>query len=100
MIAKWGLVFNGLVWIRQAGTYAVRGEFSSAYGPSAFKTTLAGRTIAADVPKTDGWFNPVFVNLGQFRVDSPGVCKLTLAPADAEKWKAVNVYQLQLAPVK
>ena len=89
-----------LVWIRQGGTYAVRGEFSSAYGPSVFKTTLAGWTFTADVPKTDGWFKPVFVNLGQFRVDSPGVYKLTLAPADPEKWKAVNVYQLQLAPIK
>ncbi len=89
-----------LLWIRQGGTYAVRGEFSSAYGPSAFKTTLASKTLTADVPKTDGWFKPVFVNLGRLKVDSPGVYKLTLAPSSSEKWKAVNVYQLQLAPIE
>ncbi len=89
-----------LVWIREAGTYAVRGEFSSAYGPSGFKTTLAGRTGTVAVPQTQGWFKPVFAHLGQFKVDRPGVHRLTLEPADAGNWKAVNVWQLQLAPLK
>ena len=89
-----------LVRIRQAGAYAVRGEFSSAYGPSGLKTTLAGQTNTADIPKTNGWFKPVFVNLGRFKVNSAGVYRLTLEPADAEKWKAVNVWQLQFAPLQ
>ena len=89
-----------LVCFREAGTYAVRGEFSSAYGPSGLKTTLINQTHSSPIPRTNGWFKPVFVNLGQFKVDSPGVHRLTLAPADTRKWKAVNVWQLQLIRVK
>jgi alpha-L-fucosidase len=86
-----------LVWIRKAATYAARGEFSAGYGPSGLKTTLAGQAGATPIPRTDGWYKPVFVNLGRFKVDRPGVYRLTLEPTG--KWKAVNVWQLQLAPV-
>jgi hypothetical protein len=64
------------------------------------KFDIYTQTITMAVPKTRGWFKPVFVNLGQFKVDSPGVYKLTLEPADVEKWKAVNVWQLQTAPIR
>jgi hypothetical protein len=88
-----------LVHIREAGTYAIRGEFSSAYGASGLKMTLLGKTRTASVPKTKGWFNTVFVSLGRFEVNEPGVYQLTLEPADPDKWKAVNVWQIQMAPV-
>jgi hypothetical protein len=61
---------------------------------------LAGQTRTADVPKTDGWFKPVMVGLGRFRCDRPGVYHLVLQPADPARWKAVNVWQLQLAPAE
>ena len=52
------------------------------------------------IPRTDGWFKPEFVEFGRVEVDEAGVYQLTLEPADAESWKAVNVYQLQVAPVQ
>jgi len=89
-----------LVWLRRPGRWAVRGEFTSAYGPSGLALRLAGQSHAARVPKTDGWFKQVWVDLGTVAVEKPGVYHLRLAPADPETWKAVNVWNLQLAPVK
>jgi len=87
-----------LVWLREAGAWAVRGEFTSAAGPSGLTLRLAGRTHTAAVPKTDGWFKQMWVDLGTVTVAEPGVYHLTLEPADAEAWKPVNVWNLQLAP--
>lgn len=89
-----------LVWIRDAGRYAIRGEFSSAYAPSGLKTTLCGQTHTTPIPKTQGWFKPVFVNLGEFAFERPGVYKLTLEPADPSTWRAVNVWGLGLARIE
>ena len=87
-----------LVNIDRAGVYAMRGEFSSAYGASSLKWEAAGQSNAAKVSKTNGWFKPVFVDLGYVKFDRAGVYQLILQPADVSTWKAVNVYQLQLAP--
>ena len=89
-----------LVWLRQAGTWAVRGEFTSANGPSGLTMRLAGATRTAAIPKTDGWFKQVWVDLGTVTIPEPGVYHLTLEPADADAWKPVNVWNLQLAPAK
>jgi len=50
------------------------------------------------VPKTNGWFKPQFVSFGTFTFATPGVYHLVLGPSDPARWRAVNVYQLQLAP--
>ena len=87
-----------LVPIAKAGTYVMRGEFSSAYAASRLTASLAGQSHTSAVPRTRGWFQPVFVELGRFRFDQPGVYHLVLEPADARTWKAVNVWQIQLTP--
>jgi alpha-L-fucosidase len=87
-----------LVHITGAGVYALRGEFSSAYGASSLRWEVAGQSNTANVPETNGWFKPVFVDLGRVKFERAGVYQLILQPADINKWKAVNVYQLQLAP--
>ncbi|MBN1420445.1 MAG: alpha-L-fucosidase [Planctomycetes bacterium] len=89
-----------LAWIRKPGTYMVRGEFSSAYGASGLRIISGDEFTTAAIPKTDGWFKPVFVRIGKLRFEEPGVYHLILEPADPETWKAVNVYRLQLAPAK
>jgi hypothetical protein len=50
------------------------------------------------VPKTNGWFKPQFVSFGAFTFAKAGVYHLVLQPSDPAHWRAVNVYQLQLAP--
>ncbi len=89
-----------LVWLRKAGTWAVRGEFTSAVGPSGLTCRLAGQTHTAEIPKTRGWFKQVWVDLGTVTVEKPGVYHLALAPADPKTWKPVNVWNLELAPVE
>jgi alpha-L-fucosidase len=89
-----------LVRITQAGVYDLRGEFSSANGPSGVTAQLLEQTATAQIPKTKGWFKPVFVNLGKVKFPEAGVFHLKLSAANAKAWRPVNVWQLQLAPVK
>ena len=89
-----------LVRLDRPGRWQVRGEFSCAGGPSGLRIALAGRSVEAKVPPTQGWFKPVFVDIGRVQIDRSGVYQLTLEPTDAKKWKAVNVYQLQIAPMR
>ncbi|MBL7187419.1 MAG: hypothetical protein ISS70_13945 [Phycisphaerae bacterium] len=58
------------------------------------------QSTSAKIPRTGGWFKPEFVQFGRLQVDKAGVYQLTLEPADAENWKAVNVYKLQVAPAQ
>jgi alpha-L-fucosidase len=89
-----------LVWLDRPGSWRVRGEFSCADGPSGLRVTLARHSTSAKIPRTDGWFKPAFVEFGRVEVEKEGVYQLTLEPADAKSWKAVNVYQLQVAPTE
>ena len=82
--------------IASTGVYDVRGEFSSATGASGLKLTVDQQALTAPVPQTDGWFKPVFVPFGALRFDRPGVYHVILEPADPAKWRAVNVYRLQV----
>jgi alpha-L-fucosidase len=86
-----------LVLVKAPGRYLLRGEFSAAYAASALKVTLGGQARSVPVPKTESWFHPQFVALGEFDFGKPGVFHLVLEPASPEHWRAVNVYQLQLA---
>jgi alpha-L-fucosidase len=89
-----------LVPVKTAGRYTLRGEFSSAYGSSDLKVTVANQSRSAEVPKSDGWFRPRFVSFGEFQFGQAGVFHLVLEPAAPEHWCAVNVYQIRLARVE
>jgi alpha-L-fucosidase len=86
--------------IKRQGSYTVRGEFSAAEGSTKLLLqSLSGSSTAAEIPASDGWEKPVMVNMGWLNFDKPGVYHLVLAPAEAQKWKAVNVFKIQLAPL-
>jgi alpha-L-fucosidase len=86
-----------LVPVKAPGRYTVRGEFSCAYSPSGLKVSVAGQGLTAAVPKTDGWFKPQFVAFGEVQFEKAGVFHLILQPSFPSSWRAVNVYQIQLA---
>jgi alpha-L-fucosidase len=88
-----------LVKVKSAGRYMVRGEFSAAYAASGLQVAVAGQARSAAVPKTEGWYKPEFVSFGEIQFDRPGVFQLVLAPSAPDRWRAVNVYQLQLARI-
>ena len=75
----------------------LRGEFSSANEASALKAVVASQSRSAVVPQTDGWFKPQFVSFGELEFDQPGVFHLVLEPSVPDRWRAVNVYPIQLA---
>jgi hypothetical protein len=50
------------------------------------------------VPGTGGWGKPQTISVGQLRFDQPGVYHLVLAAAAPDAWRAVNIWQLWLAP--
>jgi hypothetical protein len=58
---------------------------------------VAGQSLAAAVPNTEGWFKSQFVPFGDIQFDKAGVFHLILEPASPDHWCAVNVYQLQRA---
>ena len=86
-----------LVQVKAPGRYTMRGELSCANGTSALRATVSGQRQTAAVPKTDGWFKPQWVTFGEFQFDQPGVYQLVLEPADPASWRAVNLYQIQVA---
>jgi hypothetical protein len=88
-----------LVPVISPGRYTLRGEFSSANGSSDLKVTMAGQSKSAEAPQTDGWFKPQFVSFGEFEFAKSGVFHLVLEPSSPDRWRAVNVYQIQLAAV-
>jgi alpha-L-fucosidase len=85
-----------LVQIKAPGRYALRGECSSANGASGLKLSVAGQSRSVEVPKTDGWFKPQFVSFGELQFDQPGVFHLMVEASSPDRWRAVNVYEIQL----
>ena len=99
-IGYWNRADTKVHWLvktEQPGTWQIRGEFSCAAGASELSVSLAGQKVKAVIPRTDGWFKPVWVNFGQVTIKQAGVYHLVLEPTSADAWKPVNVYQLQLA---
>jgi alpha-L-fucosidase len=99
-IGFWDAPEDRLHWLVQVnapGRYTLRGECSSAYGGSGLNVSVAGQSRSAEVPKTDGWFKPQFVSFGEFQFDKPGVFHLVAEASSPDRWRAVNVYQIQLA---
>ena len=87
-----------LVAIKRPGEYLLRGEFSAAYSSTRLLVECGDRRLEATIPKTKNWATTEFVRFDRLKFDKPGVYQIDLRAADADNWKAVNVYQLQLAP--
>ena len=82
----------------QAGTYVLRGKFAAAAGASRLTLDVADKSVSFDIPRSENWAEPVVTEIGEIKIDGPGVYHLILRPANPENWKAVNVWQIQLAP--
>jgi alpha-L-fucosidase len=88
-----------LVYIKEAGSYILRGEYAAV---SASKLTLessSGDSVSFKVPPTGGWDKTTMVDMGQLNFKKAGVFQIILRPADTERWKAANVCRIQLAPL-
>jgi len=88
-----------LVRIAEPGDYLVRGEFSAAAGPTGLRLDVPGQSLVASVPKSQGWDDASLTRMGTLTFEESGIYHLVLKAAAPEDWRAVNVWNLQLAPV-
>ena len=84
-----------LVRIPAAGDYRFRAEYSST-APSCIELQVEGRKASADLPSTGDWNRTAKADLGTLTFEAPGVRHVVLRPADAAKWKAINLWQVQV----
>jgi hypothetical protein len=99
-IGFWNAPTQRVHWlarIEKAGTYALRGEFA-AVEPSTARLGVEGRACTFEIPATGSWTKRAFVPVGELAFDKPGVYHVILEPANAETWKPINVWKIQLAP--
>ncbi len=88
-----------LVRIPAAGKYLVRGHFAAASGASQLLLTAQKNQLTISIPASASWEKPMTVDTGSIVFEKPGVYHLILAAADHSAWKAVNIWDIQLAPV-
>ncbi|MBN2513349.1 MAG: alpha-L-fucosidase, partial [Sedimentisphaerales bacterium] len=87
-----------LVRIPAEGNYLVRGRFAAASGASQLLLTAQENQLKMSIPASGSWDKPVTVDAGKLTFEKPGIYHLILAAADGSAWKAVNVWDIQLAP--
>ncbi len=88
-----------LVRIAEPGLYMIRGEFA-ATGPSRLRLRVGDKQVRFDVAATGSWDKSAQVDVGRLRFEAPGIYHAILEPANPNNWRAVNVWQLQLAPAR
>jgi alpha-L-fucosidase len=87
------------VQVKTPGRYAVKAVIA-ATAPSTLALDAGEQTLTADVPETGSWSEQKTIALGTIQFAKPGKHELVLRPAEPAKWKAVNVWTLELAPAK
>jgi len=87
------------VRIKQKGAYRIAAVVATR-SPSGLALDVAGQTVTVELPATGAWDRQRTVQMGEVKLDKPGVYDVILRPAEADKWKAVNVWKLQLTPAK
>ena len=100
-IGRWNDVDAKAVWkvrIPAKGTYNIKAEVA-ATSASRLAVDIAGQTVTVDVPDTGGYDAPRIIDAGKVTVDAAGEVEVTARPADPAKWKAVNLWKLELTPV-
>ena len=88
-----------LVRIGAPGVHMIRGEFA-ATGASRLRLRVGDKQVRFDVPATGSWNRSTQVDVGRLRFEAPGIYHAILEPANPNNWRAVNVWQLQLAPAR
>jgi len=96
-----------LVRITRPGKYLVRARVSAAAGASKLALVMTRETTQSklhyelkfQVPRTKDWAGAVTVKAGQLQFGAAGIYHLIVRPADPKNWRAVNLWQIEFAPV-
>ena len=88
------------VRFRQAGTYDVTTACAASAGSSELTIEVAGQKASAKVKPTKGWNDFQPISFGRIVIAKPGDYAVNVRPADAAKWKAVNMRAIKFTPVR
>ncbi len=81
----------------QAGTYEVTTACAASAGASELAIEVAGQKAAATISQTKSWSDFTPVSFGKITIATPGEYVVTVRPANAAKWKAVNLRAVKFA---
>jgi hypothetical protein len=98
-IAAWDKASEWPSWTIQfpaKAAYEVSFEYSAAYQDTGFELALAGQKLTGTARKTAGWYAYQTLKLGRIEISDAGKRELTVRPADAVKWKAMNIRSIKL----
>ena len=87
------------VRIEKAGRYDITAVVA-ARAATKLAVEVAGKTLTADVPRTGDWTDKRTIEIGRAEFARPGEHEVVLRPADPDKWKAVNLWQVLLTAAK
>ena len=100
-IGHWNHDDSKAVWkveIPKKGTYRIRAVVATT-GASHMTIEAAGKTLTVAVPKTGSWTDRKTVDAGAVTFEKPGTHEVVARPVKG-KWKAVNLWQLELTPAE
>jgi alpha-L-fucosidase len=87
---SWNLQFPA------SGKFEVMADCAAANGETTFVVELSGQKLLATAPKSASWDRFEAVKVGQFEVNQPGIQTLSIRPADAATWRAMNLRGVKL----
>jgi alpha-L-fucosidase len=88
------------VSLKQPGKYTVTASCSRSGGESSFVVEAAGQKLPAIAKSTGSWDKFAQVDVGTLEIKQAGDQTVTVHPADAKTWKAMNLRWLKLTPVQ
>jgi len=92
--ASWKVQFD------KPGTYRVNLDVATVHAGIEATVEIAGQTLTAKIPQTGDWDKSQGCGAGKVEIKQPGVQTLAVRPADAKKWKAINLRAVRLSPVE
>lgn len=101
-VGRWDNPAERIHWLARvpvAGAWRVQARVAST-GGTRLALSSEGKRIEFDVPVSKDWHGVRTVEAGKLTFDKPGVYHLVLEAADPAKWRAANVYEVMLEPVR
>jgi alpha-L-fucosidase len=89
--ASWRVQFD------KPGTYKVTLNVAAMATGIEATVELAGQKLTAKIPQTGDWEKMQGCTVGKVEIKQPGIQTLSVRPANAKKWKAINVRDVRLS---
>ena len=89
--ASWRVQFD------KPGTYKVTLNVAAMAAGIEATVELAGQKLTAKIPQTGDWEKMQGCTVGKVEIKQPGIQTLSVRPANAKKWKAINVRDVRLS---